>query len=329
MKILTDDRGLLRTGLFNSNPRDWQGFNDVNQEIQATLKTDAKKRFVLMNNGVTILAREVRQTASKFLIKDYQIVNGCQTSHLLFEETETKDDSIMIPVRLISTTDEEVIKSVIKATNRQTEVPDDQFFALEEFPKQLEDFFQVFSQNQKLYYERRSRQYSRLAIEKSRILTQPNVIKAFAAMFLDLAHSTTRNYSALKARVGQEIFGKEHRKEPYYASAYAFYKLECLFKTGRLGAEYKPTRFHILLAARRIATKNAPVPRINSHDMERFSNQITDILWDEDQADDLLLNAAKLVDEVASGDFERDKVRTEPFTKKVIQKCEEEFRGKA
>ncbi|MBZ5568322.1 MAG: hypothetical protein LAN64_10795, partial [Acidobacteriia bacterium] len=37
-----------------------------------------------------------------------------------------------------------------------------------------------------------------LGIEKTRVITQPNVIKAFAAMFLQEAHRTTRNYSALQ-----------------------------------------------------------------------------------------------------------------------------------
>jgi hypothetical protein len=142
-KIITDDRGDMIGGLFNSNPRDWQGYNEVNDEIKATLDTDAKKRFVLMNNGITIIAREVRPTGSKFLIGDYQIVNGCQTSHILFEQADKDDPSVMVPVRLIGTRDEGVINSIIRATNRQTYVTEDQFYALEEFPKQLEDFFQA------------------------------------------------------------------------------------------------------------------------------------------------------------------------------------------
>ena len=39
-------------------------------------------------------------------------------------------------------------------------------------------------------------------------------------MFLDEAHRTTRNYSALKAKVGKDIFGKGHKMEPYYTAAF-------------------------------------------------------------------------------------------------------------
>ena len=154
--------------LFYSNPRDWQDYNEVNTEIKTTLESDAKSRFVLMNNGITVIARDVRPTGNKFVIEDYQIVNGCQTSHVLFNIADHKDESVMVPVRLIGTQDEEVVNSIIRATNRQTQVTEDQFFALQEFPKQLEAFFQAFPAAQKLYYERRSRQYDKLAIEKTK-----------------------------------------------------------------------------------------------------------------------------------------------------------------
>ncbi len=322
MKILSDDNGEMIGSLFYSNPRDWQDYNDVNAEIKGTLESDAKKRFVLMNNGITIIAREVRPTGSKFLIEDYQIVNGCQTSHVLFEQADKKDASVTVPVRLIGTQDESVINAIIRATNRQTQVTEDQFFALQEFPKQLEAFFQAFPTQQKLYYERRSRQYDRLPIEKTRIVTQPNVIKAFAAMFLDEAHRTTRNYAALKAKVGKEIFGKGHRMEPYYTAAFALYKLEFLFRNGKLGAKYKPARFHILLAARRIAAVDK-LPWMNSYDMEKYCKPIMDILWDATAADELLYKAVQVVGDVAAGQFDRDKIRTEVFTKNVITRCAE------
>lgn len=120
-KIVSDDSGDEMIGsLFYSNPRDWQEYNDVNREIKATLGSDAKARFVLMNNGITIIARDIRPTGDKFTIEDYQIVNGCQTSHVLFEQAKKEDATVMVPVRLIGTQDDEVINAIIRATNRQT-----------------------------------------------------------------------------------------------------------------------------------------------------------------------------------------------------------------
>lgn len=321
MKIIADDNSEMISGLFYSNPRDWQDYNEVNTEIKNTLATEAKGRFVLMNNGITIIARDVRPTGNKFVIEDYQIVNGCQTSHVLFEQADKDDKTVMVPVRLIGTQDENVINSIIRATNRQTEVKEDQFFALQEFPKALELFFQTFPNAQKLYYERRSRQFDRLSIEKTRIITQPNVIKAFAAMFLNEPHRTTRNYAQLKAKVGGDIFGKGHKMDPYYTASFALYRLEYLFRTGRLEAQYKPTRFHILLAARILGNPDQ-LPKMNARDMEKYCKVILEKLWDSNKSDELLIQAATIVGEVAGGSFDRDNIRTEPFTQRVIVACQ-------
>src|SRR5262249_11325761 len=150
-------------------------------------------RFVLMNNGVTIIARTLRPTGNRFFIEDFQVVNGCQTSHVLADAREKADESVMIPLRLIGTQDEDVIRSIIHATNRQTEVKREQFLAITDFAKKLELFFQSFPNGHKLFYERRSHQYDSLAIEKTRIITSSNLIRAFAAMFLAEPHATTRS----------------------------------------------------------------------------------------------------------------------------------------
>ncbi|HMD75753.1 MAG TPA: AIPR family protein [Terracidiphilus sp.] len=322
MKIVADDNGEMIGGLFYSNPRDWQDYNEVNTEIKATLETPAKSRFVLMNNGITIIARNIRPTGNKFVIEDYQIVNGCQTSHVIFEQADKSDTSVSVPVRLIGTQDEEVINAIIRATNRQTQVTEDQFFALQEFPKKLEQFFQTFPAEQRLYYERRSRQYDRLQIEKTRVITQPTVIKAFAAMFLQEAHRTTRNYSALKDKVGKDIFGKGHRMEPYYTAAFAYYKLEYFFRSGKLERKYKPARFHILLALRLLGNP-APLPKFfNSREIEDYCKPILAALSDPTKSDDLIARAAAIVDTAAGSKFDRDTIRTEPTTKNVIAECQ-------
>ena len=219
------------------------------------------------------------------------------------------------------TQDESVIHAIIKATNRQTEVKEEQFFALEEFPKHLELYFQSFQeQEKKLYYERRSCQYDRLRIEKARIITPPNLVRSFAAMFLNEPHRTTRNYKGLRAKIGTSIFGKGHRSEPYYCSAFSLYKLESLFRSKKLEAKFKPARFHILLAARMLANGIEP-PNIQSNEMERYCKGLMGMLWDPKIADDLITRAADVIEIVAAGNFQRVNIRTEPFTKKVVDRC--------
>lgn len=324
MKLLVDDDDEIIGSLFYDNVRDWQGDNDVNVEMKKTLESMDRARFVLMNNGITIIAQNVTPSGNNFTVEDYQIVNGCQTSHVLFNARNVLDDKVMVPVRLISTQDKSVTNAIIRATNRQTEVKEDQFFALQEFPHGLEMFFQTFPDPHKLFYERRSRQYDSLSIEKTRIITPANMIRAFAAMFLQEPHRTTRNYAALKRKIGVEggIFVKGHRYEPYYVAALTLYKLEYFFRNSKLEAKYKPARFHILLAAR-ILWNSAPLPPMNSHEMEKYCKGMMATLWDTAKADELITRAANIVNEAAAGDFNRDNIRTEPFTSKVANLCQE------
>jgi hypothetical protein len=139
-------------------------------------------------------------------------------------------------------------------------------------------------------------------------------------MFLAEPHATTRSYGALAEKVGKEIFAPGHRFEPYYVSAFTLYKLEYLFRNQRLAPEYKPARFHILLAVRLLADPT-PLGAMNSHEMERYCKRVMDVLWDSAKADALFVRAAEAVETVAGGNFHRDNIRTQPFTEKVIEFC--------
>ena len=318
LKLVETETGEIRSSLFYDNVRDWQDWNDVNKEMKATLEnTEHQKLFPLLNNGVTVVAKRVNPTGDKFLIEDYQVVNGCQTSYVLHGCRQYLNDSIFIPVRLIATRSEDVRNAIIKATNRQTQVTNDQLFALAEFPKTLETYFPSFPADRKLYYERRSRQYSGVqGIEKVRVITLTVLVRAFASIFRKLPHRTTRNYKALLREVGTEIFGHDHRIEPYYSAALAHYRLEYLFRNGHIRTELKPARYHILLAAKLLWDAN-PLPRMNSHELGRYCDRFNELLWNDDKAKDLLLKAARVVEDVAKGNFYRDHIHTESFTQSL------------
>ncbi len=316
--------------------RDWQQYTaSVNDEIRETVVSDHTDRFVVMNNGITMIARELRQLrADQFQIEDFQIVNGCQTTNVLFDQKgEAGDniDAINIPLRLIATQDEGVIKAIIRGTNRQTKVEEDQFFALTDFAEQLEDFFDAFPEPQRVYYERRSGQYSRRNIHNTRIVTHRNLVKLVASIFMETPQQAARRYSSLRESVGREIFAKGHKLEPYYVSAFSAYKLDVNFRTGRIDTKLKAARFHILLAMRHLANP-APKPFMNAREMEPYCKVIMERLW-HTSADDLCAQAAAIVEQEADsrftrdaeGGFHRDDIRTQPFTEGVIARCKKEL----
>ncbi len=326
MRLLEDDNGEIIKSLFYDNVRDFQDFNPVNTEIKQTLESaELRRQFVLMNNGITVIAKVLRATGNRFLIEDYQIVNGCQTSHVLFSQKEfLTDDSVVLPLRVIATQDEAVIAAIIKATNRQTEVREDQLLALSDFQKKLEAFFAAYPEPRRLYYERRSRQYNNVTgIEKTRIVTPGNLIRSYAAMLLGEPHRTTKNYAALLDQVGKEIFGNDHKLESYYLSALALYRLEYLFRNQLLQASYKPARYHILYASRLLLAPQK-LPRANSNEMERLSAELIEVFWDSTKSGEIFKRAVAAVDSVARGNLGRDHIRTLPFTESLAKECHAE-----
>ncbi len=320
LKLVQNEAGEILASIFYDNVRHWQEWNPVNNEIKETLTDPVNKvRFPLMNNGVTIVARSVRLTGNRFTLEDYQIVNGCQTSYVLHECGAHLDESVYVPVRLIATQNEDVKNAIIKATNRQTQVTEDQLFALWDFPKKLEVYFQTFEGKQKLYYERRSRQYNAVEhIEKVRVVNMTTLVRAFASIFLERPHRTTRNYKALLKSVGTEIFAQDHRLEPYYVAAFANYRLEFLFRNQLLPSDLKPARYHVLLAFR-IMSNPAQLPRFNSNEMRRYCEELMALLWEDDAIRERFERAAIEVRSVSGGNLHRDNVRTESFTDALLQ----------
>ena len=156
LKMITDENGALLRGLFYDNVRDFQGENPVNREIEQTLKTDNKIAFALLNNGLTIVAEDLSKTGDLFTLSGFQIVNGCQTSHVLFNNREYLTPDVRVPVKLIVAPDDTLKNQVIKATNRQTVIKTEELSALTDFQKLLEDYYNSIPVPHRLYYERRS-----------------------------------------------------------------------------------------------------------------------------------------------------------------------------
>jgi hypothetical protein len=117
-------------------------------------------------------------------------------------------------------------------------------------------------------------------------------------MFLEEPHRTTRSYRGILERVGTKIFAPNDRLEPYYVSALALYRLEFLFRNQLLDGQFKPARFQILFALRLLSSP-APLPRMNSHEMERYCTPLMQTLWDSSKSEKAFQAAANAVQAVS------------------------------
>jgi len=150
------------------------------------------------------------------------------------------------------------------------------------------------------------------------------MIRAFASMFLNEPHRATKNYQALKNKVGKDIFSPEHRNEPYYVAAFTLYKTDFLFRNGHLEAKYKPAKFHVILAFR-ILIAGYEMPSLTANKMEGYCKLLSTVLQDPMKSFDYLIKAAAIVEEAAGANFNRDHIRTEPVTIAVIKLARERY----
>jgi hypothetical protein len=253
LKMITDDDGNVRRRLFFDNIRDFQGDTPVNKSIAETLLSESSIEFPLRNNGITIVTRKLQRVGPQFTLEDFQIVNGCQTSHVIAANSEEENQAIMIPVKVISTEDEDVTRKVIIASNQQNKVDQESFWALDPIHKSIEIYFDSKTGDERLYYERRPGQFNTIAgIEKVRIVTKDLLLKVYASVFLEQPNQVGRYYKDLTPLIGKEIFSPSHEVHSYYTAAYIAYRLEFIFRNRKVHTEWKPFRFQLAMAARLI-----------------------------------------------------------------------------
>lgn len=294
LKLITGDNGEIRRSVFYDNVRDFQGDNPVNHEMAESLKTDSQK-FILLNNGVTVICKGLSSIGNKFTLTDYQIVNGCQTSHVIFNNREYITSGLQLPIKLIETENDDTVNKIIKATNRQTEVSDEQLIALNEFHRKLEAFYSTFTGTNRLYYERRSKQYNYGSdIEKVRIVSISTQIKAVASMFYDKPHLASRYYGRLLNSI-DGIFNDEHQLLPYYTCAFTLYRLEFLFRNKSISAQYRKFKYFILMMIK-YDLADEKIPQMNADKINAFCKKILDTVSDNYKLTDEVNKLTKLID---------------------------------
>ena len=154
VKFIRDAVGGLRKTLFEANVRDYQGANQVNDEIQQSLRIPGPEDFWWLNNGVTIVATQATQAGKELTLEDPQIVNGQQSSteiHSYFQTSNTEIEGRSVMVRVVVVSDPQSRDRIIKATNSQTSMPPASLRATEKIHRDIETFLAPYS----LYYDRR------------------------------------------------------------------------------------------------------------------------------------------------------------------------------
>lgn len=325
IKLITNDDGAIISNLFEDNVRYFQGHNIINGEIQATIRNPEKQEeFSILNNGVTIVAKEMRRTGNSFTLSGFQVINGCQTSFVLYENRAKLTDASYIVLKIISTTDKNITDSIVKTTNRQTPVLNEAFETLRDFHKNLELAYASYDPKNRLFYERRSKQYDSEEINKNKIISFPFQTTAYVAVFLGEPQSTHRYYGELLKTYSKRIYNDNDILQQYCMASMYVYTVDNYLKHNDQYSNYKKYKYHIAFILRHLAN-SSPLPEPSSKAMKKYCEELYNKISDENWVHNNILKACSIIDsiikdgQVYSKDG-NDISRTREFTNKILEK---------
>ncbi|QLY33299.1 AIPR family protein [Nocardia huaxiensis] len=252
MKLLKDETGDIRPGIFDDNVRlDLGPQNPVNSRIMSTLQSVEREHFPFLNNGLTLIATELRGLGDRFFISGYQIVNGGQTSHQLIrwsesDEVKNKPEllaELWIPVKIVSSNDSGVRTSVAIATNLQTAIGLTDIQASSQIAKDVEEYFSQ-SGIDGLRYERQNRG-SALEFPRTRVVTTLELNRAVAATLFGESWRAIGSPKDLEAE-DSFVWGA-YPVEMYFYAAWIIYRIDRYFARTPESATLKAAKYHIAM----------------------------------------------------------------------------------
>jgi hypothetical protein len=228
----------------------------VNEDIAKTIQETAERdRFAILNNGVTLVAKSVTPSGDTFKISQFQVVNGCQTSHVLFNSRDAITEEMYLTVKLIETSDVDLSGQIIATTNSQSQVTREAFATIRPYHRVLEDFFNAMrTSGLNYYYERRPHQYDdRHDIRQTFIVSPPQLIQSFLSVILEEPHKVHYYSGTLLSEYNKnktsELFSESDYPGLYFAAHHITYR--CRIAASR-DKYLKDWGFHIALLVKRM-----------------------------------------------------------------------------
>ncbi len=308
----------INNSVFFDNIRDFDENSELNIGIIDTLRNGEGKDFAFRNNGITVVAKTITRTSDDFNVEDFQIVNGCQTSSIIYYARDHIAD-VSVPFRLIGSKDDDFVSSIIVGTNKQNAVKEEQFWALRPFMKNFEEYCLSVPEEDRLFFERRGNQFRGQTIEKVRIVQPSVLMKTVTAAIIDQPNRSSRDFRRIYDEKRDFLFLDDHDVRVYYASSYLNYRLDFMWRNQRLNSDYKLYRFYLIYAFSKAASEGRSVLTMKKADATAYANRLIEIAKDEEKVKRLSAKVALTMDGLlddstrVSRERVRDAVRSDAF----------------
>lgn len=292
-RFITDESGALRKYLFDSNVRDYQGHNSVNQDIHNTLSSPTGEDFWWLNNGITLLTDEaILVTSKELVLTEPAVVNGLQTSNEIYQyflanpdqlESETRN----VLVRVIVPESEDSRDRIILATNNQTNIPKSSLRANDPIHWQIE----LYLKGRGLFYDRRKNYYKNQGRKSVEIVSVSFLAQCMISLFLQKPNYARARPSTLliKDETYNELYIENQDLDVFYNSAKLGKMVEVCLKKSNVytPAQKNDILFYVLYlsVANRVGNANITFKDVKEIELNSYTDeyiaQIAEIVFSE------------------------------------------------
>ena len=233
---------------------------------------------------------------------------SCQTSNALYANKDILDDRIMVNLKVVETSSEDVFAELVRATNSQTKVEETQFISLRPIVRKIEQYFNTFEgQESRLFFERRDRQYVGHNIPAIRIFPVHELAKCVTAMFCNRPELSFRYPKQMYAELTELIFNENVREIIFYTACLSLYRLHLLVSNKYIPQNMRRFKWHILCLLRIIISGN-DMPSLHSRKIEPYCQSIIDcIVHHNDTVAELYMKAVNAI--TSLGEITNDRLK--------------------
>ena len=200
----------FKDNLFEKNVRGFlKKHNPINKQIINSASGTQSSYFLYLNNGITITCRDFThaptQESPNLKITAGQIVNGQQTARSIYQaylEKKLKDD-VKVVVKVLKTSNLEILPKIIEATNSQTKVTSRDLHSNDEIQRLIEQALLTKG----FYYEARKGRYQ--GKDRKKRIDAEVAAQAYYSIFFESPARAKDKKKDLFGTLYEEIFNED------------------------------------------------------------------------------------------------------------------------
>ena len=208
MNLIKKDDETINENAFNENIRVYKPTHRVNKAIIESATNEDNFQFFYLNNGVTILCESAEYAPNtrspRVELTNFQIINGGQTSHSIFEVYKKSPDmlsTIELLVRICETKkDSPLSEKISETSNNQIPVGNRDLHSNDIIQRKLEEEFETLG----YFYERKPNQYNDKP--KDKVLNNELLGQLFMAYHFDMPSEAKNSKVKVFSDMYDQIF---------------------------------------------------------------------------------------------------------------------------